>query len=524
MKEKRTGKLNMEMTLQIIHIFMWLVFFAVIVPLYILGLYNFMSVDDFQFAADTARVWNDTHSLLELLKAQIDFTVNNYMTWQGTFFTTLLMSGLMGLFVERYYFVGTFLTLTMFLIGEYCLSNTIFCELLGAKKKMMNIIYTSVACMQILLMQVPVEAFYWFCSGIVYMFIYGCMCLLFALMLKLYLRSEASVKGQGALVAGIYFLEFVIGGSNYVMLLITFIVNILYLILIFYKRKKILKYVVVGYVLFLMAMIVNMAAPGNMVRANSSGVYKMGELRAVIISLRDAAIYLYRNMYPPYILMGIMLIPIFIQVIRIKHFRYVFPLVVLLVSFGIYAAHWTPTVYSLSDAGPGRVKNLFRTSMLLWLYGNEFYIIGWVMRKRREKYGEEKYDNKGATTLLLWTVGGIVLCGALYFWGGRTITTVSALLSIKNDEVSAYRDTYYERLAILEDETIERAYIPSFEIKPYLLFYNDIEENYHEWANETMAEYYGKELVAFDYMKEEIEQKDRGCGICGLRRRLQIHK
>lgn len=52
-----------------------------------------------------------------------------------------------------------------------------------------------------------------------------------------------------------------------------------------------------------------------------------------------------------------------------------------------------------------------------------------------------------------------------------------------------------ERLEILLDDTISDAELKEFTVKPYLLFYEDIEPDAKIWKNLRMRDYYRKNTV-----------------------------
>ncbi len=70
-------------------------------------------------------------------------------------------------------------------------------------------------------------------------------------------------------------------------------------------------------------------------------------------------------------------------------------------------------------------------------------------------------------------------------------TSASAAKSLLNGEAQ-YRAQEQERVAILEDTSIENAELKEFQNKPYLLFYEDIQSDTNNWKNVRMSSYYRK--------------------------------
>ena len=170
------------------------------------------------------------------------------------------------------------------------------------------------------------------------------------------------------------------------------------------------------------------------------------------------------------------------------------------ISFGVFAVQFTPTIYALQITGAGRIQNLYRINYYIWLYGNELYWIGWLWRKyceRSEKVDDALQGKINKTSYLLegWMIGVGALCISIYLWGGSTVTSLSAIDDLRSGTARQYYEEYQERLEILEDDSKKEVYLKPFSVKPYLLFFTDIEDDADDWVNGAMAQYYGKEKV-----------------------------
>lgn len=94
-----------------------------------------------------------------------------------------------------------------------------------------------------------------------------------------------------------------------------------------------------------------------------------------------------------------------------------------------------------------------------------------------------------------WIIGGIVLCFMLYRYGGSTITSLSAVNSLRYGYAQTYYSEYLERLTVLEDDSVKDVYFEPFTFYPYLLFFGDITDDPNDWTNRAMSSYYGKDSV-----------------------------
>lgn len=489
-----------ELQVKILCAGMILLLVAILVPLFWISAYNFKSVDDYSFSQNAEAVWRESHSVLKVLSAQAVETKEIYQTWQGTFFSQWFASGMMGIFGDSAYYVGTFLALGGFVLAELLLFMMIFVKGLGADKCRAAIVSIGCIALQVLLTPYPVEAFYWFCGAVVYTFIYALALFLLAL---LFLLSQAeNWKKYKVILAelGIILLSVAVGGSNYVTGLTMLIFYFFYLVWMFWKKKKYKIMALCNMLVYLLAFGANILAPGNLLRQRSSGVERASAFVSILRSLKEAATYCIVNMNPPCVILGLLFLPIFVQIVKKKNFRYPLPLLVSMISFGVYAAQFTPTLYALQILGAGRVQNLYRFSFYVLLYANELYWTGWLWRRWREKHSEEAAiaeSGEGGTSYLLpgWIVGGLLLCLSLVSWGGSTVTTVSAIRSLRSGEAKQYRQDYEERLVLLEDPSIKEIFLEPFSATPYLLFFGDVVEDTEDWVNQAVAAYFDKDVV-----------------------------
>ena len=426
----------------------------------------------------------------KVLLSQIQFTYDFYHTWQGTYFDVWLLSSLLGFFAENAYYVGTYLALGGLVLAETFSFILILRKVLHADYVRSIILALSCISMQILLTSAPVEAYYWFTSAIMYTFIYALTILLCACLVELYNASLSKIRFV-LLNVLILFLNIAIGGSNYVTALSTLLIYLFVLAYFCVRHHKWRFVVLIHSIVFSIAFLINVMAPGNQVRQVSSGGDHLPAITSILLSLKEAACYLTTWTVLPVIVMGILLIPIIWKIVDNRGYKYSFPALVTLISFGLFAAQFTPTIYALGITGAGRVLNLYRFSMFIWLYGNEIYWIGWIKRR----LGALSGPPKASFLLPIWLMGGVILLYSLHIWAGSTLTSVSAWKSLRSGEAAQYYAQYQERLIILEDDTQKEVALAPYSVKPYLLFFNDIVEDPNDWVNREVARWYHKDSV-----------------------------
>ena len=489
-----------ESQVKIICIGAVVVLIAILVPLFWISSYNFMSADDFVFAKGAEAVWKETHSVVQVMQHQLGVTVEMYHTWQGTYFDIWFCTSMMGLFIENMYYMGTVLSLGGFVLAEFMFFMVVLVKGMGADKFRAATVTISCMVLQILLTPYPVEGYFWFCGAIRYTFVHSLALLLLLLLFQLNQALRKKKVYVVLLESGIVCLSVAVGGSNYVTALTVLVLYTFYVIWLFFKKKPFRVMVLCNGILYLAAFAVNILAPGNLNRQNASGVEQISAINSIILSIKEALEYIFINAIPPCVILGIMFIPLFLGIVKQRNYRYPWPLMVSAISFGVFAVQFTPTIYALQITGAGRIQNLYRINYYVWLYGNELYWIGWLWRKyceRSEKVDDALQGKINKTSYLLegWMIGVGALCISIYLWGGSTVTSLSAIDDLRSGTARQYYEEYQERLEILEDDSKKEVYLKPFSVKPYLLFFTDIEDDADDWVNGAMAQYYGKEKV-----------------------------
>lgn len=472
---------------------------AVLVPLFWIAHYNYFSADDFVFVQNAETVWEESHSVIRVLLAQIDYTKALYFSWQGTYFNIWIYTSVIGILGKNAYYVGTYLSLGGFVLAEAILFSIIFRKVLRADIFTAGIVTASCLSLQILTTLVPSEAYFWFCGAMFYTFAHALALLLTADLIALYYADK--VRKVVILECLAVFLTIAVGGGNYVTgitMLIVYGLSTLWVIL----KKHPRRWIYLGNTaLYITAFLVNVLAPGNQNRQTVSGVEHLSAIKAILLSLKEAGEYVVTSIYLPSVILGLMFLPLFIKMVKNSKYRYPLPLLVSALSFGVFAAQFTPTIYALGILGAGRILNLYRMNFYVLLFGNELYWTGWFVRRIEERYdvAEKVRDKKPACRLLPgWVLGGAVLCYTLVFYGGIKLSSVSALLSLRHGEAQKYYQEHQDRLEILEDDSIQEVYLKPFIQRPFVLFFDDIVADKDNWINTAMANYYGKTAVYLD--------------------------
>ena len=131
--------------------------------------------------------------------------------------------------------------------------------------------------------------------------------------------------------------------------------------------------------------------------------------------------------------------------------------------------------------------------MTILVYWLELYWLGYLVRRGNIK---QYAQIKSSIILPFWAIGICMFIYSLTLWGGSTVTTWSAVQSLRSGEAAQYKMEYDARLEILEDESIKEVYFEDYTYKPYLLYREDLSKNPENWVNKSVADIYDKEIVA----------------------------
>lgn len=73
------------------------------IPLLVIGVHNRPSADDFNYAIDTFKVWNQTHSIFATIEAAVQTSVRFLHTWQGLYASAFLLALQPAIFGSKWY-------------------------------------------------------------------------------------------------------------------------------------------------------------------------------------------------------------------------------------------------------------------------------------------------------------------------------------------------------------------------------------------------------------------------------------
>lgn len=492
-----------------------ILFIGSLIPVYGVGMYAHPSVDDYYYGVETAKVWSETGSFAEVIKASLDEMVRTYYDWQGNFSAIFLMRLQPGIFGEDCYFLTSVILISSYVVCSVFFFYTMLRKFAEAGRYTAGIISMGITFVSMQLTLVPSDAFYWFNGSIYYTFFYCMMLLLFGLMAYI-----PRGKGYLALLPVCTFIAFAIGGSNFGTALFTVIILVLVsgaCIYFYIKKKDMSLWTMIANVIITIAalagLIISITAPGNAVRQLSVG-QSTGLVKTFIYTFAYGGYSLADVLSAPCIVFFVMLTPVFYQLAKRTNYSFRYPLFVLVFTFGLYCSTGTPVFYAQGLRIPYRFMNIIYFSAYSFIGFNLLYFCGWISRK----YGtskvvialEEFFENvKNDGKKLMWA-----LCICLFVFlvtgvglievnesedGGAGFSnmplSMSAAYALISGDAAAYDaqlDARAQYLAATEEEHVE---LPPLSVYPEPIFHTEITEDAAHWKNAHLALFYGKHSI-----------------------------
>lgn len=452
---------------------------ASLIPIFLVGDCAHPFGDDYAFSQFVHHALADGTSL----PAALWYTViRYYFGWQGTYAATAIMALQPGLISEQAYILTPVVTLLMLLLSTAALTHTLLRRWLGQSRTVWLGVTAGVLLVTIQYQPLLMQAFFWWNGAIFYTFFYGLMLLLICVVIRLRLDP----KHPGLLTAAGLALAVLIGGGNYVTGLLSCLLAAGYaLICLIWDRKRLWQPALIGLVL-LAGFLVNMLAPGNSVRqAESTG---MGPLSAVWASVLQAGSDSVQWFHLPTLGLLLFLAPVLWQALERSKFTFPFPAAATVLLFLILACQNSPHFFALSEAGPGRLRNIVYNSYVWLLVLAEGYWLGWL---RRIKHGKPISVRLCRTLIAL----SLVLAAAGILISAPTLASGQCIQALSDGSAQAYDRRLSQWAETLSDPgSGEHIVLTQPEVRPSLLYYFNLTDDPADFAN-IAANYYKKQSV-----------------------------
>lgn len=483
-------------------------FFALF-PLLVIAHFNYPGSDDFAYAGAIYMGMKNGNSFLQIVKGCWDIAMQFYFSWQGRYFDNIVSAFGIGTAVPGYYFLGTYLTLVLFVSANIGFIRAITYRVSrwdSVNSWILAVLFTA---MQVLYLPYPSEGFFWYVGATGYTMAHALLLFLGWALLSFYVtgndfkeHGDSNRKTDSALdlrggekrriLPGIsaVLLAAMIGGSNYSTGLLTAeLLTVAGIAMLLQKKKCVFLWAI--WAEYLICFIkFNALSPGN--HARMGNVESLGIAGSIFASLKQGAVFLKEWFRLPVFLFLIVILLLCASQVAKMNFLFRLPGAVTVISFGLYCSIMTPPFFAGATWGPGRLINLVYFGYYFFLAGNLLYWTGWAAHKSgRLRLLFQREMN--ALPILLGFF--MLLLACLKIYGLQSTSSSSALLSLAKGEAAVYLQENELRWEIYTDDSARDAEVEDFSVKPYVLYHDDIVEDETDWRNYTVASFFGKNSV-----------------------------
>lgn len=465
-----------------------------LLPLLILGRYNVMCIDDYDYGRLVHDTWMKTGSLRQSLQTAITQTGRFFREWQGTYVSCFLMAVCPMNFRYECAFVVPLIMIGMFCISTFLLGRQILTRWIGSDNVHAALVMFLLLFMFYQVMEAPFEGIYWYNGSTHYILMESLLFFMLTLVSGIVWtekKSNALIWCVFASLDGV-----IVGGGNLITALQAEILLCFLLIFTYVKKREKTIYVLLPFLLFTAGFLCNIMAPGNAVRAGLDTDVGYSPVLSIILSFYYALVFMIGWTNTFVILIWLALLPVMWQIGKCSDKSFRHPVWVSIGGFCILSAMFTPTLYAVGMVGLSRVDNIIQMVYYLCLFMITIYWLGWIAHSQKPLTGKllgaflESTQNVLTICCML-----LVLAVWLLTANKNTYTSVSALRSLVNGDAAVYYTEAMERHELYVDESITDVVVKPYSARPAVFDFEDLKEDPGNWLNLAVTGYYHKNSV-----------------------------
>lgn len=466
-----------------------------LLPLLLLGRYNVMCTDDYDYGTRVHDVFLETGSFSASVQEAWRQNMDFYQDWQGTYVSCFLMGLCPMNFDYGIAWAVPILMIGMFASSAFVLGRHIFIRWLGYEKEGASLIVLLMLFVFYQVIEAPYEGIYWYNGATHYVLIQSLWFFLLALVSGAFWAEE---KRRAALCcAAAAVLAVIVGGGNLVTSLQAEIVMAFLVFYAFWKRKDKITYVIIPFLTGSIGFLINVLAPGNSRRGSMDMDEGYSAVKAIALSFYNTTVFAIRWTTVLVVILWIALLPLLWKFAKASKRDFSHPVLVTAGAYCVISAMFTPTLYAVGMTGLSRVDNIIQMTYYLAVLLVTAYWFGYLSHR------EAKEDAGAAFGLFLERAGNgmsvICLLLLLAVWAltadKNTYTSISALRSVAKGEAQTFYQEAMERHALYTNEDITEVEVSPYSAKPALFDFSDLSADEGNWMNLAVARYYHKDSV-----------------------------
>ena len=487
-----------------------------LVPMLVLGFYDWPSADDFSMALQPHLYYVEHGGFFGTVWASLEKSWVVYSQYEGYFFSIMLTCICPAVFGEGWYALTPFLILGMLIFGVSYFFDALFVRAWKLNRDLSRI--ASVVTLFLMIHCIEkggtrVEAFYWYSGAINYTFTFGMAFFWLGLIIRSVYEENAPARKRKLFWA--VFWGFWMGGANYLTALELAICSVLILIIWFMVKRgkftlegadegqtKAFGRVWIPAVMNLIGFACSCFSPGNVVRSAETQHY--GAVKAVMLSLYSTFDVMVNDMMRWEVLVALLLlIPVFWTMGAGMKQKLQHPVLFSLFAYLLVSSNVTPPYYAVANIGAGRLRVLAWMELVFMLVLTVFYLTVWARQRIAANVTKsDAADGRFSETasmliamLLAFLLAGSVLC---VIPDEHYYSVTSAAADLLDGIAKGYKEENLARLELFKDESITDVTLKPYDNKPELLIFMDITHDRSDWLNAAVSKYYGKKSVAVE--------------------------
>ena len=484
-----------------------------IIPMLVIGIYNWPSVDDFSMALQPHQTFVQTGNVFATIWSAFTKTIYIYNNWVGYFFSSFLTCLSPSIFGERWSALNAIIVLGMLTYGVIYF----FDALLHRVWKMEGHMVYGLSMLALLMIvqsmengTTRAEAFYWWSGAINYTFMFGLSLVWIGMIFRfIYESDDFSAMKRMLKFAWICVLGFLLGGSNYMTALVMAVCSVLGLfILLMIKLGKFeltgtgnVKWLWVPFICQLIGLVVSAIAPGNRIRGTSIG--NISPVKVVLRSYYSILDVCVNDMMRWEVLLALVIVAVIAwRLAAGMKYELHHPVVFAFFSLSMMACCVAPPLYAVGNADAPRIRSTMWMQFLVLLVLTIVYYACWIrqnlMKSVAADTDKEEFSQAASTILAVMIL--FITFGSLLsiFVNPHYYSTTSAIMDMVNGDAKQYLAEKEQRMEVFEDASVKDVVFKPHTVRPELLFQNDIYEDATLWENTIVATYYDKNSVRVD--------------------------
>lgn len=485
-----------------------ILFVLSLIPLLLLGRYNVMCIDDYDYGRRIHDTWMATGSLRQSVQAAWQQNMEFYQDWQGTYISCFLMGLCPMNFNYETAGVVPILMIGMFTVSTYLLGRQILCKWMGVDKSGSGFVMFMLLFMFYQVMEAPFEGIYWYNGATHYVLMQSVW---FFALTSISAGLWAQKKSKEIFLCVIAaILAVIVGGGNLVTGLQAEIVMALLIIYAAAVNRKKIAAAVIPFMTGSVGFLFNVLAPGNVRRGELDTDVGYSAVMSIILSFYHAVAFMIRWTPIFVIVIWMMLLPVLWKFVKRSDKTFRHPVWVTFGAVCVIAAMFTPTLYAVGMVGLSRVDNIIQMTYYLCILTVTAYWLGYFAH--RDSAGDPDtvvtIDTENLRTGdvfgLFLEKAGVKMTAACFLilfviWictaDKNTYTSISALRSLVKGEAQTFYAEAMERHEIYIDDTITDVELQPYSAVPALFDFDDLTKDPGNWLNLAVTQYYHKECV-----------------------------